>query len=72
MADREHTLIEQAFQLTRDFPDGKAKLRPTVLIWTGRLTPTPLSREYTVRIRYARGHYPGGEAREAAPAARRT
>jgi len=56
---RERTLIEQAFQLDRDFPDGKAKLRPTVLVWTGTLTPTPLSREYTVRIRYTRGHYPG-------------
>jgi hypothetical protein len=56
---RERTLTEQAFQLDRDFPDGKAKLRPAVLVWTGRLTPTPLSREYTVRIWYARGHYPG-------------
>jgi hypothetical protein len=48
---RERTLIEQ------DFPDGKARLRPTLLVWTGRLTPTPLSREYTVRIRYARGPF---------------
>jgi hypothetical protein len=57
--ERERTLIEQAFQLHSDFPDGKAKLRPTMLVWTGKLTPTPLSREYTVRIRYADGHYPG-------------
>jgi hypothetical protein len=56
---RERTLIEQAFQLNRDFPNGRAKLRPTVLVWTGKLTPTPLSREYTVRIWYARGRYPG-------------
>jgi hypothetical protein len=55
---RERTLIEQAFRLRQDFPGGKAKLRPTLLVWTGRLTPTPLSREYTVRILYARGHYP--------------
>lgn len=34
------------------------KLGPTVLVWAGRLTPTPLSREYTVRIRYARSQYP--------------
>ena len=57
MPGRERTLIEQAFRLRQDF-DGKAKLRPTLLIWSGRLTPTPLSREYMVRIRYERGHYP--------------
>jgi hypothetical protein len=55
---RERTLIEQAYRLRQDFPDGKTRLRPTLLVWTGRLTPTPLSREYTVRIRYARGQYP--------------
>ncbi len=55
---RERTLIEQAFRLRQDFPGGKVKLRPTLLVWTSRLTPTPLSREYTVRILYVRGHYP--------------
>lgn len=58
MPGRERTLIEQAFHLDRDFPNGKGRLRPTLLVWTGRLTPTPLSREYTVCIRYARGQYP--------------
>ena len=58
MLGRKRTLIEQAFQLDRDFPDRKARLRLTLLVWTGRLTRTSLSREYTVRIR-ARGHYPG-------------
>ena len=59
MPSRRWTLAEQAFHLRRDFPDGRViKLTPTVLMWTGRLTPTPLSREYTVRIRYAAGHYP--------------
>ena len=58
MAGRERTLFEQAYRLDQDFPDGKTKLRAGLLIWTGRLTPTPLSREYTVRIRYARGQFP--------------
>jgi hypothetical protein len=58
MPGRERTLIEQAVRLREDFPDGVVRLRPTSLLWTGRLTPTPLSREYTIRIRYARGQYP--------------
>jgi hypothetical protein len=33
-------------------------LKPARLIWTGVLKPTPLSRDYTVRITYALGRYP--------------
>ena len=53
MPDRERTLFEQAYRLGQDFPGSKATLRAGRLAWTGRLTPTPLSREYTVRIHYA-------------------
>jgi hypothetical protein len=55
---RERTLFEQAYRLDQDFPDGKARLRRALLVWTERLTPTPLSRDYTVRIRYAGGQTP--------------
>jgi hypothetical protein len=58
MRTRERTLIEQAVRLRQDFPDGTVRLRPTLLVWTGRLTPTPLARVYTVRITYGRGQYP--------------
>lgn len=58
MPDRERTLFEQACRLDQDFPGGKARLRPALLTWTGQLTPTPLSREYTVRIRYQLGQLP--------------
>ena len=58
MPGRERTLYEQAYRLDRDFPDGKARLRSAVLVWTGRLTPTPLSREYMIRTRYPRGQLP--------------
>jgi hypothetical protein len=55
---RERTLFEQAYRLDQDFPDGKTRLRSALLVWTGRLTPTPLSREYTVRVRHACGQIP--------------
>jgi hypothetical protein len=58
MPGRERRLFEQAYRLDHDFPDGKTKLRAGLLVWTGLLTPTPLAREYTVRIRYARGQFP--------------
>lgn len=58
MPGADRTLVVQAFRLHQDFPNGTVRLRPTVLMWTARLTPTPLSREYTVRITYVRGHYP--------------
>ena len=40
------------------FPGSATDLRPTRLVWTGTLTPTPLSRDYTVRITYSLGKYP--------------
>jgi hypothetical protein len=58
MLGPERTLFEQAYRLGQDFPEGKARLRPALLVWTGEMTPTPLSREYAVRIRYARGQIP--------------
>jgi hypothetical protein len=40
------------------FPEAATDLRPTSLIWTGIVIPTPLSRNYTVRITYKLGENP--------------
>lgn len=52
------SLAQQAFALHGIFPAGATDLRPTMLVWTGILTPTPLSRDYTVRITYSLGEFP--------------
>ena len=49
---------QQAFALRRVFPEAVISLKPTKLVWTGLLAPTPLSREYTVRISYLAGRFP--------------
>jgi hypothetical protein len=33
-------------------------IKPTRMVWTGVLTPTPLSQRYTVRITYVVGRFP--------------
>jgi len=43
----------QLVLLKRAFPDARADIRASKLTWIGKLTPTPLSRTYTVRIEYA-------------------
>lgn len=52
------SLAGQAIGLRRAFPAADIKIRPTKLVWTGVLTPTPLSRDYTVRITYSADEYP--------------
>jgi hypothetical protein len=44
--------------LQRVFPDGVVGIKPTRLVWTGVLKPTPLSYDYTVRITYTVGRFP--------------
>src|ERR1022692_30839 len=51
-------LAQQALALRRDFPHVAASLRGDVLTWKGVITPTPLSRDYTIRITYRRSGYP--------------
>ncbi len=55
---RRLSVAKQAFALRGTFPTVAASITPTTLVWTGILTPTPLSRDYTVRIMYAVGEYP--------------
>lgn len=52
------SLAQQAFALQRVFPAGVIGIKPTRLVWTGVLTPTPMSRHYTVRITYLAGRSP--------------
>jgi len=52
------SLAQQALALRRAFPQVKVLMRGTVLTWTGPVTPTPLSRCYTVRITYRAGEHP--------------
>lgn len=52
------SVAQQGFALRGRFPDGRVVARAGRLVWTGRLTPTPLSRGYIVRIDYAAGGPP--------------
>lgn len=56
--NRKLPLPLQALGLRHVFPEARLTLRPTRLIWEGVITPTPLSRAYTVRISYASGEHP--------------
>lgn len=46
-------LARQALTLRQRFPDSKPTLKCGKLRWETRLRPTPLSREYRVRLAYA-------------------
>ena len=52
------SLAQQAFALHGRFPQVRAILNPTLLVWTGGIQPTALSRTYTVRIAYHLANYP--------------
>ncbi len=48
-------LAEQVIAMKSDFPNFIADWDKNVVIWTGDLQPTPLSKNYTVRIVYSLG-----------------
>lgn len=52
------SLPQQALALRYYFPDAVITITGSRLAWTGVITPTPLSRNYTVRITYRAGEYP--------------
>jgi hypothetical protein len=56
--DVTHNLAKQAFSLRGVFPEVKADLKATRLIWTGPIQPTPNSRVYTVQITHRVGRFP--------------
>jgi hypothetical protein len=57
-AARSLSLPQQAFALRQCFPDALITITRVRLAWTGIITPTPLSRDYTVRITHHAGLYP--------------
>jgi hypothetical protein len=44
---------QQAFALKARFPAAKGRVKLGLLVWTGVLQPTPLSRSYQVEISYS-------------------
>lgn len=46
------TLVEQKFVLKRSYPNSECFTNCRQLFWSGKLKPTPLSREYSVTIKY--------------------
>ena len=52
------SITQQWLGLRRDFPDGTGELTRGRLTWTTALHPTPLSRDYLVRLDYREGDTP--------------
>lgn len=50
---RSLSVAHQALGLRQLFPNLPAKVRAGRLEWTGILTPTPMSRDYTVKLTYS-------------------
>ena len=51
-------LGQQLASLRREYPDDAGVLRSNVLEWTGILTPSPVGRDYRVRLIYQLGARP--------------
>ena len=51
-------LGQQLANIRRDYPDDVGALRGNVLEWTGTLTPSPMGRDYRVRLVYQLGARP--------------
>jgi hypothetical protein len=50
---RKLTVVIQAFELMRRYPKSSCRTKyGNILVWKGKLQPTPLSQEYTIRLRY--------------------
>ena len=48
-----YSVIVQASKLKKRYPESSCKTKyGNVLVWKGKLKPTPLSQEYTLRLRY--------------------
>lgn len=52
------SIAQQAFALRDRYPDGRVGLRPDALRWRGELTPSTLSRDYTMELGYWLGGHP--------------
>jgi hypothetical protein len=52
------SLGQQAFALRDRFPSGRITIVSSELRWEGQLTPTAISRTYSLRLRYRLGSSP--------------
>jgi hypothetical protein len=55
---RSLSVAQQAIGLRGVFPDRPASVQAGRLKWTGVLTPTPLSRDYTISLAYSQSTRP--------------
>ncbi len=53
-----YPLVAQQIKLQRQYPEAISKIKKSTLYWDGWLCPTPLSRQYHVRVEYKRGKRP--------------
>lgn len=51
-------LTEQLISLRADYPSATCEIHKNTLFWSAKIQPTPLSREYSVRIVYKLGNPP--------------
>lgn len=54
----ELNLGQQALALRHLMPEGRTRLRPGQLVWTGQVRPTPETSQYEIRIDLKQGHTP--------------
>jgi hypothetical protein len=52
------SVTQQALVLRRQFPSATLRVKAGRLEWVGSLQPTPLSRQYSVRVTYQQGRVP--------------
>ena len=48
-------IADQIIAMRKDFPNFVAEWDKNIVVWTGNLQPTPLSKNYSVRIVYSLG-----------------
>lgn len=44
------SLVIQSFLINQKYPESKCEIKKNQLIWQGKIKPTPLSREYNIKI----------------------
>lgn len=67
---RAPTLIQQQTALRQRHPYLETRIDGVAVVAEGVMRPTPLSREYRIRIRYALGTFPRAEVLDPTPARR--
>jgi hypothetical protein len=58
LSNRNASVTRQALALAQRFPDSTLRRNGRLLIWRGRMQPTPISRTYLIEVRYQYGWPP--------------